>query len=501
MVAPVAAACCAVVVVVVVFFFFPPSSRKRKDVVHFRLPPVIGTFGETFAKVGTPETPWLVLELKRLCGLGVFRLALPGYVVAVTDAEAARFVLTSRAVDKRHGGGLAKDIPTVFTRRTFDPRQAPKRKLAAPAFSAKRVEATVRSPAFRRVVDDDLCAILDRGTPFDPSLLMTAAVLDVLGKVSLGGIDFRTLESYDDDEGGEKRQSKSESSSSSSSLGQTFLKELPICLREYSSRRMFNPYRKYYYRLTPSGRRAFVARERLWEVSAAVLRHRALLKNDDDVCAILDHIVAAKGPYATDDERVVEVLTYLIAGHDTTGFSLAFALYEVAKRGPTFTAQLRREVKEDTFLRQDSLFDRTCKETLRLWPVAAMGSFRRVTDPDGLHLKTQNIDYHLPKNTTCMMPFLTIMRTAEGLKHPDTFDPDRWLDPDQAAALHTSFFPFSVGLRNCLGMSLAQAELKHILAALVARYDFALVADFKPDFFLTMKPLGGLLKATKVVPP
>jgi len=270
---------------------------------------------------------------------------------------------------------------------------------------------------------------------------------------------------------------------------------------------MFNPLRKYYWRLTASGNRAALASERLWSVAEHVLssfhqREEEKKKNKEDGAAstILAHIVENRS-YASDRDRVADLLLFLIAGHDTTGYSLAFALYEITKKGPAFAATLREEVARGDQQGQDSLFERTCREALRLWPVAAMGSFREVVDPNGLRVKTDDLDLHLPQGTILDVPFLPIMRTAPGVPNPDTFDPDRWLDTTQLDALKESFYPFSLGQRNCVGMALANAELKALLVALVTRYDFEMVKDFTPDYFLTLKPMGGLLKATPLGTP
>ena len=437
------------------------------------LPPVRGTLKDTFQAMNSATMPWYVLAL----GPGIFRLAMPWRtVVMVAEPKAAREVLASARVDKVIKGALVKEYTTIFSRRTTDATQTAKRKTAAPAFSAKRVENSVRSPAFQEVLAK-LFKILDKEEPFDPASLMTMTILDILGKVSLAGIDFNTLEGDE------------------SSLGRTFLAELPKTLREFSGRRIFNPWRKYYYLLTEAGRDAYRARDKVWHVAQAVLDHHKQSSQEEstsEVSALLDHIVG-KPTYGDDGERMAEIITYLVAGHDTTGYSLAFTLYEVAKQGSEFARRLRLEIKDpkEVHLQQDSLFDRTCKEAMRLWPVAALGPFRVVVDKNGLQIN----DYDVPYRATVVCPILAIMRTAPGLKNPESFDPDRWLDPAQLPSLRDSYMPFSVGLRNCVGMALAQAELRHVLAAIIQRYDLTLLTDFHPDFFLTLKPVGGLLKA------
>mmetsp|Transcript_25228 Transcript_25228/g.81595 ORF Transcript_25228/g.81595 Transcript_25228/m.81595 type:complete len:510 (+) Transcript_25228:75-1604(+) len=477
-------------------------TRKGKG-KEKKVPKVLGSMSETLAKMNCAETPWFLLDLAKQLAPGerVYRLALPFFVprtFVLADPMVAQAVLRSKSVDKPavYSEFAALTMrQTLFTRPSTDPMQPLSRKGTAPAFSARRVNSSVRSSDFKSVLKD-VFDVLDLGHPFDPAELLTMATIDIIGKVALGGIDFGTVRSLlvqDKDASSDEKEAN---------LGATFLKELPVALREYSMRRMFNPLRKYYARFTDAGARAEEAKVKLWAVAEQIMRASKAsteTSSTGEGCAILDHLRANRN-FESDADRIAEIQMYLIAGHDTTGYSLAWTAYEVAKRGPTFAAMLRDEIKAGVHLtKQDSLFERTCKEAMRLWPVAAMGPFREIVDPDGLHVKTDACEFDLPYKSTCVIPMLPILRSAPGIKDPDTFDPDRWLDPDQAQPLKDSFFPFSLGSRNCLGMALAQAEHRHLFAAIIERYDLSLVKDFTPDFFLTLKPNGGLLKATKVL--
>ncbi|KAJ8601905.1 hypothetical protein CTAYLR_002693 [Chrysophaeum taylorii] len=435
---------------------------------------------ETLRKLNCSETPWYLLKLALELDPGhrVFRLALPPLApttVVVADPHAARFVLSSKGVDKpyvyQEFAAMTKGLPSVFTRKSSDPQQSKIRKGVAPAFSARRVEAAMASDGTARVIEE-LFRILDSGEPFDPAETMTMATLDILGLVSFGGFEFRTLRGGD------------------SSTGRIFLEELPLALAEYSLRRMFDPFRKYYYLFTAEGRRAQKAADTIFDIARQVLENRP--SGSSSSSSILDHVVATNG-YASRDERIADVLNFLIGGHDTTGFSLAFALFEIAKKGRDFAARIRAELRAGT----EDLLERVIKEAMRLWPVAAMGSFREVTNPGGLVIPDTGL--YLPEGATCVTPLFPILRAAPGVEDPDVFDPDRWLDPDQAQALRDAHFPFSLGSRNCVGMALAMAEIRHVLAALIEHYDFALVSDFETAYFLTLKPKGGLLRATKVL--
>jgi cytochrome P450 len=127
-------------------------------------------------------------------------------------------------------------------------------------------------------------------------------------------------------------------------------------------------------------------------------------------------------------------------------------------------------------------------EAQRLWPVAAQGSIRTLTTPVDL-----GGGVAIPKGATCFISLLAIQRAAN-VKRVGEFLPGRWLEKEPEADgfedPNISFFPFSLGVRNCVGQNLASAQLRSVLAALATRFEFALQTPPTPEFFLTLKPGG-----------
>ena len=62
-----------------------------------------------------------------------------------------------------------------------------------------------------------------------------------------------------------------------------------------------------------------------------------------------------------------------------------------------------------------------------------------------------------------------------------------------------AFFPFSAGKQNCIGQSLANAEINTIIPRICSEFELELVDEGQSDYFLTLKPVNTMIKAKKVV--
>ena len=111
------------------------------------------------------------------------------------------------------------------------------------------------------------------------------------------------------------------------------------------------------------------------------------------------------------------MLIFLIAGHDTTGYSLSWILIEIS-RHPEVYAKIKAEIEEHIppgpsrdHMSMDDLsrlayMDMVIKEGMRLWPVTSLGSLR---------ILSKDIEYNnmlLPSGSTILMPFYSISRTG-----------------------------------------------------------------------------------------
>ncbi|WP_134725185.1 cytochrome P450 [Paracoccus luteus] len=189
------------------------------------------------------------------------------------------------------------------------------------------------------------------------------------------------------------------------------------------------------------------------------------------------------------------LLTFIVAGHETTALTLAWALYlcafdpavqdraaaEARAVGPVITAA---DLPRLPYVAQ------VVQETLRLYPPAAFLS-RTAQKPDTLGGR------EVKPGDTVMLPIYALHRHRMLWTDPDRFDPDRFapgVDRDRFA-----YLPFGAGPRICIGANFALQEAAIILATLLARFRFDTVPGRAPypRMILTLRPEGGVwLRAT-----
>lgn len=161
---------------------------------------------------------------------------------------------------------------------------------------------------------------------------------------------------------------------------------------------------------------------------------------------------------------------FLLAGHETTATSLAFALHLLA-RHPEARARAQEEIdalpsQPFTAATADQLpyLTRVLKETMRLYPAAPLVGRRAVEETE--------IDGHvIPAGADVLIaPWVTHRHPAHWTD-PDRFDPDRFT-PDQETARHRyAWLPFGGGPRACIGRHFSMLESVLALAVLLREYD------------------------------
>jgi cytochrome P450 len=166
------------------------------------------------------------------------------------------------------------------------------------------------------------------------------------------------------------------------------------------------------------------------------------------------------GSPMSDKELRDELMTLLVAGHETSATSLAWAL-EALVRHPAVLARLRDEVDSG----EDAYLDAVIKETLRLRPVIAL-VLRRLTEPMEIGGRL------LPAGATVAPCIYLLHRRADVYPDPRAFRPERFLE--RSPGTYT-WIPFGGGVRRCLGASFAQFEMKVVLRELVSRLDLRAV--------------------------
>jgi cytochrome P450 family 135 len=180
------------------------------------------------------------------------------------------------------------------------------------------------------------------------------------------------------------------------------------------------------------------------------------LAERDDVLSLLLQARHDDGSAMTDKELRDELMTLLVAGHETSATALAWAL-EALTHHPAALERLRDEVDAG----EDAYLDAVVKETLRLRPVIAL-VLRRLIEPMEIGGRM------LPAGVNVAPCIYLMHRRADVYDDPRAFRPERFLEKPPGTY---TWIPFGGGVRRCLGASFAQFEMKVVLRELVSRLD------------------------------
>jgi cytochrome P450 family 135 len=172
----------------------------------------------------------------------------------------------------------------------------------------------------------------------------------------------------------------------------------------------------------------------------------------DDVLSLLLEARDESGEPMSDREIRDQLLTMLVAGHETTATALAWA-FERMLRHPDVVARLRADMEAG-----DSRYlDAAIKESLRLRPVVPIAA-RKLSAP----LTVAGRRY--PAGTVLMPCIFLLHRNPAVYDAPDRFRPERFLD-DQPGTY--SWIPFGGGVRRCLGASFALLEMRIVIESVL----------------------------------
>ena len=195
-----------------------------------------------------------------------------------------------------------------------------------------------------------------------------------------------------------------------------------------------------------------------------------------------------------------QVITFLIAGHETSSNALAFALHLLATH-PDIADRARAEI--DSVWPDRSLpalsFDQVPKlryirrvidETLRLWPTAP-GYFREAIDDT-----TIAGGYEFKAGDWAFVLLLRLHRDPVWGPDPERFDPDRFLPENIKARPGHVYRPFGTGIRSCIGRQFALHEMVLAIATILHQYDLVPDPNYALDVeeLLTLRPAGFTLE-------
>ena len=181
-----------------------------------------------------------------------------------------------------------------------------------------------------------------------------------------------------------------------------------------------------------------------------------------DVLAMLVRSADDDGRTMTDRELRDQLMTLLVAGHDTTATALAWAL-ERLTRHPAILAKAvaAAEASAAGDPAGDEYLDAVAKETLRIRPVV-FDVGRVLTEP------VEVAGYRLPTGVMVVPGIGPVHASADQYPDPDRFDPDRMIG---ASLSPTTWFPFGGGNRRCLGATFALVEMRVVLREVLRRVE------------------------------
>jgi len=191
----------------------------------------------------------------------------------------------------------------------------------------------------------------------------------------------------------------------------------------------------------------------------------------DDILTLLMSARDQAGEPMTDQELRDELMTLLVAGHETTATALSWALYWIHKV-PNVRQQLLQELQGlDDPLDPNALFrlpylNAVCCETLRIYPVGML-TFPRVVGS----LPVELMGHRLEPGTTVIGCIYLTHRREDIYPDPDQFRPERFLDRQFSPF---EYLPFGGGSRRCIGMAFAQFEMKVVLSRILLQAELAL---------------------------
>jgi len=406
-----------------------------------KLPPMAQGIGlrDTIRYISSGKFHELTIDQYHKVG-PIYRLPLPLTTIVIANGHDARTVVHSPGLIKpatlafdsfASGNNLLTSNGIQWSRR---------RKSVAPSFTRKHVRRMSEIVVEKTNVwlNESLQKIAGPpGQPGNPSFNVSAETLDLtMGILCKAAFDYDI----------------------SHEEIVTITDATNTAMTEFGFKTMTNPLRRLFTWALSERREAFA--------QAGVLRQfaqkmTALYRQNPSPTSgtILDHIMK-NDYYRNDDERLPDIVIWILGGHETTGYALANLLAELAKH-PKVQTKLRNELAKDP---SSPYLDAVIQETFRLRPsipvtlLYQLGS--DVTSKDG---------YFMPKGSYIFGAHNASAQDPSLFDNASQFEPSRWLqaDTNQKHAM----YPFSLGKRYCPGQPFAMSELRTVVPLLVKRFD------------------------------
>ena len=241
---------------------------------------------------------------------------------------------------------------------------------------------------------------------------------------------------------------------------------------------------------TPANRRARAALSRLESLVEQMMQQHQ--QGSDGLLSLLADPNAETG---TERKKLRdEVMTLLLAGHETTAATLAWTWYLIAQH-PEVERQLHDEVDQVLGGRRPTLSDlprlvytkMIVSETLRLYPPVWLLP-RKAINADRLG------PHSIPANSDVLVSVYTIHRHSRFWNDAERFDPQRFASDNGSERDSCAYLPFGAGPRTCLGSRFGLMEVMLIVATMAQQFRLRLAGnqEVEPEASLTLHPRRGL---------
>jgi cytochrome P450 family 110 len=209
-------------------------------------------------------------------------------------------------------------------------------------------------------------------------------------------------------------------------------------------------------------------KQRVDELIYALIQERREESNGSrqDILSLMMAARYEDGQSMSDEELHDELMTLLVAGHETTASGLTWAFYwvdrlpEVRDKLLIELASLGKEA-DPTVIAKSPYLTAVCQETLRIYPIAMNAFFRVAKSP------IEIMGYKLPVGTRIIPSIYMAHHREEVFPQSKQFKPERFLERQFSPY---EYLPFGGGHRRCIGIAFAMYEMKIVLATILSQF-------------------------------
>ncbi len=222
-------------------------------------------------------------------------------------------------------------------------------------------------------------------------------------------------------------------------------------------------------------------------------------QNRDLVSLLLNAKDESTGMPLNEKQLRDEIVTMLLAGHETTAITLAWAI-DLLARNAAARERLRTEVDHAISGRSPQYDDLNSLNYARM----VIDETLRLNPPVWFMMRKAEVDselggYFIPANTSVLISPYTTHRHKEFWKDPDSFDPERFSQEQSKTRHRYAYVPFSTGRHHCLGHAFAMMETQFILAMIAQHWQLTPMSDrIEPNPAITYRQRGELM--VKAIP-